>query len=180
MLKKYFEWFDKLTTNGKPTFLMNLSVRPKPVEGVDMTVKEYFQNIDGTGVLSTADGAGAVNAAVFSKPHVLGDGTIGFVMRERLTHHNLQSNPRAAYLFLENGPGYRGVRFHLKKVQETADPSIIEPLMNRHLSPEEDRKKGPKYFVTFMIEKILPLSGSGKPKVTDDNDGTAEKGAPER
>lgn len=129
-----------------------------------MTLKEYFQNNDGTGVLSTADRAGAVNAAVFSKPHVLDDGTIAFIMRERLTHHNLQSNPLAAYLFLENGPGYRGVRLHLKKVKEVSDPAVIEPLMNRRLTPEEDRRKGPKYFVTFTVEKILPLSGSGKAK----------------
>jgi hypothetical protein len=130
-----------------------------------MTLKEYFQNADGTGVLSTADSAGVVNAAVFSKPHVLDDGTIAFVMRQRLTHHNLESNPFAAYLFLEAAPGYQGLRLHLRKLKEEDDSAVIEPFMTRRLSLEEDRKKGPKYLVTFAVVKIMPLSGSGAAKV---------------
>ena len=130
-----------------------------------MTLTEYFQNNDGTGILSTADSAGAVNAAVYSKPHVLGDATVAFLMRQRLTHHNLQSNPFAAYLFLENAPGHQGLRLHLKKVKEETDPSAIEPFLMRDLTPEENRKKGPLYLVTFTIERILPLTGSGEAKV---------------
>jgi len=131
-----------------------------------MTLKEYFQNNDGTGILSTADGAGLVNSAVYSKPHVLDDNTVAFVMRQRLTHHNLESNSRAAYLFLENAPGHQGLRLHLRKIKEETDATVIEPFMMRRLSPEEEKAKGPKYLVTFRVEKILPLSGSGAPKVT--------------
>ena len=130
-----------------------------------MTLKEYFQNNDGTGVLSTADGSGVVNSAVYSKPHVLDENTVAFVMRQRLTHHNLESNACAAYLFLENAPGHQGLRLHLKKIKEDTDSSVIEPYMMRRLSPEEEKARGPKYLVTFRVEKILPLSGSGLPKV---------------
>jgi len=130
-----------------------------------MTLKEYFQDIAGTGVLSTADGKGVVNAAVYSKPHILDEATVAFVMRQRLTHHNLQTNPFAAYLFLENSPGHQGIRLHLKKVKEETDPAAIEPFMTRHLTPEEEREKGPKYLVTFTVEKILPLTGNGELKV---------------
>ena len=130
-----------------------------------MTLKEYFQNSSGTGILSTADGSGAVNAAVYSKPHVLGDGTVAFVMRQRLTHHNLQSNPFAAYLFLEDAPGHQGLRLHLKKMREEADPSVIEPFRMRHLSPEEEQKRGPTYLVLFAVIKVLPLTGSGEAPV---------------
>jgi len=131
-----------------------------------MTLKDYFQANDGTGILSTADSDGAVDAAVYSTPHVFGDGTIGFIMRERLTHHNLQSNPQAAYLFLEKGPGHRGLRLFLKKVKEDADPEVMEPMMKRHLTPEEEKKKGPRYLVTFSVEKILPLTANGVTAVT--------------
>ena len=135
---------------------------PYPV--ITMTLKEYFQNIEGTGILSTADSAGSVNAAVYSKPHVLDDRTVAFVMRQRLTHHNLQSNPFAAYLFLENTPGHRGLRLHLKKLKEETDPAVIEPFRMRQLSPEEERKKGPVYLVLFTVVKVLPLTGSGEAK----------------
>jgi len=131
-----------------------------------MTLQEYFQNTDGTGILSTADSAGVVNAAVYSKPHVRGEATVMFLMRQRLTHHNLQSNPFAAYLFLENTPGHQGLRLHLKKVKEETDLSAVEPFLTRHLTPEEERKKGPLYLVTFTVERILPLTGSGEAKVS--------------
>ncbi len=129
-----------------------------------MTLNEYFQNVSGTGILSTADSAGAVNAAVYSKPHVLDDRTVAFVMRQRLTHHNLQSNPFAAYLFLENAPGHQGLRLHLKKLREETDPAAIDPFRMRRLSPEEEQKRGPTYLVMFTVTKVLPLSGSGEAK----------------
>jgi len=131
-----------------------------------MTLREYFQKTSGIGVLATADSSSTVDAAVYSIPYVFDDGTVGFIMRQRLTHHNLQSNNSAAYVFLENAPGYRGLRLFLKKVKEETDPSVVEPLMKRHLSPEEDRKKGPKYLVTFSVEKILPIMGGGEATVT--------------
>ena len=60
-----------------------------------MTLEAYFEEHKGFGVLSTADGEGRVNAAVYSRPHVMGDGTVAFIMWDRLTHANLQSNPHA-------------------------------------------------------------------------------------
>ena len=41
-----------------------------------MTLKEYFDNSNGIGILSTADSAGKVDAAVYSMPHVFDDGTL--------------------------------------------------------------------------------------------------------
>jgi hypothetical protein len=69
-----------------------------------MNLKTYFDETKGMGVLSTADGKGRVNAAVYARPHVMDDGTLAFVMRDRLSHENLTSNPHAAYLFREEGP----------------------------------------------------------------------------
>ena len=65
-----------------------------------MSLKQYFETASGTGVLSTADAGGKVDAAIYSTPHVMDDGSVAFIMRERLTHENLRSNPFAAYLFL--------------------------------------------------------------------------------
>jgi len=131
-----------------------------------MNLKNYFEKVQGTGVMATADSEGRVNAAIYSRPHVFDDGTIAFLMRERLTHHNLQSNPFASFLFHESSPGYTGVRLYLKKIKEERDSPLIPMMTRGNLTPEEDRAKGPKYLVQFTVEKILPLIGTGEAPVT--------------
>jgi hypothetical protein len=131
-----------------------------------MKLKEYFESRHGIGILSTADAEGRVDAAIYSRPHVFDDGTLAFVMRERLTHHNVGENPHAAYLFLEDGSQLGGIRLFLKKLREETDHALIAALTRRHLSAEEDRAKGPKHLVTFAVRKVLPLVGGGEPGVT--------------
>ena len=79
-----------------------------------MKLADYFKNISGVGVLSTANKDGEVDAAIFATPHVLEDGQVAFIMRDRLTHKNLQSNSFAIYLFMEDGAFYKGTRIFLK------------------------------------------------------------------
>ncbi len=131
-----------------------------------MQLQEYFENARGVGVMSTADSAGKVDAAIYARPHVMADGTIAFIMRDRLTHHNLQENPYASYLFIEAGRGYQGLRLFLRKVREDQDAELIGQLTRRCLSPEEDEARGPKFLVCFKIEKALNLIGSDSPQIT--------------
>ena len=130
-----------------------------------MMIKEYFKGSSGTGVLATADAGGRVDAAIYSTPHVMDDGTVAFVMLERLTHKNIQSNPFAAYLFMEEAPGYKGIRLFLKKIREDDDPELIAT-MTRWLKPGLDAQKEPRHVVYFAVEKVLPLIGSGTAPVT--------------
>ena len=130
-----------------------------------MHLKEYFEQNRGIGVLSTADSNGKVDAAIYARPHLMEDGTLAFIMRDRLTHSNLQENSSAAYLFIEQGGGYKGVRLFLKKVKENKDEELIKQLTRRCLSPEEDEARGPKFLVYFEIEKVLDLIGGGVPAV---------------
>jgi len=123
------------------------------------TLKNYFEATKGTGVISTADKDGKVNSAVYSRPHFLEDGSLAFIMRDRLTHHNLQSNPHAAYLFVEEGPGYKGKRLHLTKIGEDEDMERIQTLARRQYKNE---KEGGRFLVTFEVDKELPLIGAGK------------------
>ena len=51
-----------------------------------MDMRKYFEGHHGFGVLCTADSEGRVNAAVYARPHCFEDGTVGFVMPDRLTH----------------------------------------------------------------------------------------------
>jgi hypothetical protein len=122
------------------------------------TLKEYFENTKGMGVIATADNEGKVNAAVYSRPHFLEDGSIAFIMRDRLTHHNLQSNPYAAYLFAEEGPGYKGKRLHLRKIREEENSELIQSLSRREY---KDDVSSSRFLVAFQVDKILPLIGAG-------------------
>jgi len=120
-------------------------------------LKDYFENTKGTGVMATADKEGKVNAAIYSRPHFLEDGSIAFIMRDRLTHHNLQSNAYAAYLFVEEGPGYKGKRLHLRKIREEENRELIQSLSRREYKNE---KPGSRFLVAFQVDKVLPLIGA--------------------
>ena len=124
-----------------------------------MTIKDYFSSTKGKGVLSTADSSGNVNSAVYGRPHVMEDGTLAFIMRDRLTHHNLTSNPSAVYLFIEEGKGYKGKRLYLTKIKEEVNSPLIKELQRREydIEPAENR-----YLVFFELTRDLPLIGSGK------------------
>lgn len=126
-----------------------------------MKLEQYFEDNTGRGILSTADGSGNVNAAVYSRPHFMENGQVAFIMRERLTHNNLLETSSAVYLFMEEGKGARGVRLYLEKTGEEQDTPRIDELHRRKRSYEEDEELGSKYLVFFSITKILPLLGDG-------------------
>ncbi len=127
-----------------------------------MDLHKYFENTQGVGVLSTADSQGNVDSAIYARPHVQEDGTLAFIMRDRLSHKNLQSNPKAAYLFLEKGDGYKGKRFFLTKVGQEQDQEKIEALRRRIYKDDHAMHQEAKFLVYFQIEKELPLIGSGQ------------------
>ena len=119
-------------------------------------LQEYFETAKGLGVLATADSAGKVDAAIYSRPHFLEEGTMTFIMRDRLTHHNLQSNASATFLFIEEGKGYHGKRLFLKKVREENNPELIRKIKRRTFT---DDNEALAFLVYFTLEKELPLIG---------------------
>ena len=124
-----------------------------------MKIGEYFESAKGMGVLATADSEGHVDAAVYARPHVIDEKTVAFIMLDRLTHHNLQSNPHAAYLFMEDGGKYEGKRLFLTKDKEEQDKEKIDSIRKKTYP---DTKEKVEFLVYFRIDKILPLVGSGK------------------
>ena len=102
---------------------------------------------------------GKVDAAIYARPHFMDDGTLAVIMRDRLTHHNLQSNPHAAFLFMEEGPGYKGKRLFLTKVNEEQDTELLHSLRRRQYPSDKEEHK---FLVFFKLDKELPLVGAGK------------------
>lgn len=124
-----------------------------------MTLSEYFENTRGRCVLATADSKGVVDAAIYSRPHVIDEENIAFIMLDRLSHANLQSNPRAAFLFMEAGEKYVGKRLFLTKTKEEEDQEVVEKFRRKksYDLPEDDKKK--RFLVYFHVDKVLPLIG---------------------
>jgi hypothetical protein len=124
-----------------------------------MNLAEYFEKTSGFGVLATSDKQGRVDAAVYARPHVIDEKTVAFIMRQRVTHHNLRSNPHAAYLFREGSEGYHGKRLYLQMIREESNQTLIAELSRheKHISPPGDDSQ--KYLVYFEIQQIRPLIG---------------------
>ncbi len=128
----------------------------------EMSLTEYFEENQGVGVLSTADAEGRVNAAIYSRPHIMDEGTLASIMPDSLAHHNLNSTLHAAYLFRENEPGYKGKRVYPTKVREEKDAELIRSLRRKVHPPEVEQKGGSRSIVFFTIGKVLPLVGTGE------------------
>lgn len=124
-----------------------------------MDLKAYFEEKNGRGILATADSGGKVDLAVYGKPHFMEDGTIALIMADRLTHHNLQSNDHAAYMFMEDGPGYKGVRLFLTKISEEQDSDRLYAMRSKKYPSKKEEGKT-RFLVFFTIDKQLPLIGA--------------------
>ncbi len=125
-----------------------------------MNLSEYFENTKGKGILATADSEGKVDVAIYARPHFMEDGSLAFIMRDRLTHANLQSNPHAAYLFIEEGPGYKGKRLYLTRIREEENSPLIQELSRRSYSSDSEGTKESRFLVYFKLDKQRPLIGS--------------------
>ena len=130
-----------------------------------MVLRNYFEGRKGIGVLATADAEGKANVAIYARPHFLSDGDqeLSFIMNDRLSHDNVNSNPHAAYLFIEQTDGYVGKRLFLTKIGEDTDQERIRSMRRRNLPPECDEGESKKRFlVHFRVDGIRPLIGTGE------------------
>jgi len=123
-----------------------------------MNLYEYFENTEGTGVLATADSSGNVDVAIYARPHIIDEKTVAFIMNERLSYQNITSNPKAAYLFLEEASGYNGKRLYLTKIKEETDKELIDSMRRRKIEKyqEIDLKK---HVVYFRVDRTRALVG---------------------
>lgn len=123
-----------------------------------MSIAEYFENTKGMGILATADAEGNVNMALYGRPHVIDENTIAFIMNHRNSYANIQSNPKAAFMFVEHTEGYKGKRIYLKKTKESDDQELIAS-MRRCEHGHGSKEPAQKHLVYFEIDRTRPLVG---------------------
>ena len=123
-----------------------------------MSLADYFETTKGIGVLGTANAQGNVDTALYGRPHFIDDDTVAFIMNDRLSYQNVQSNPNAAYMFIEQAEGYAGKRLYLTKTKESDDPELIASLRRTEHGAKDTEPKT-KHLVYFKITRIRPLVG---------------------
>ncbi len=121
-----------------------------------MSLANYFENVKGIGILGTADAEGKVDLAIYTRPQVLDEETVAFIMGDHLSRRNVAANPHAAYLFLEDAEGYNGLRMHLTKTFEETDPQKIAALRRRS-RVSEDFAATDGFLVQFKVDEVRPL-----------------------
>jgi len=123
-----------------------------------MSLTDYFTNAKGLGILATSDSQGNVNTAIYSRPYLIDENRVAFSMLERLSYSNVKSNPKAAYMFIEEGEGYKGKRLYLTMTGEEKDPERIKEIKKQHERAKDSDDKV-RHLVYFTVDRIRPLVG---------------------
>ena len=124
-----------------------------------MSLTDYFETTEGTGILATSDFEGNVDLAIYARPHMTDDETVVLVMSDKLSHTNLQTNPKASYMFIEKTKGYHGKRLYLQKIREENDAELVQSIRRRKRYDEEGEAASGSSAVYFKVNKIRPLVG---------------------
>ena len=122
-----------------------------------MKLNEMFP-AGGKGIIAASDSSGNVNIAVYAKPHIVDDRTVAWGMTEGRTWACVKENPHAAYLYMNPGPGYSGVRLKLslKKFLESGEMlDTVKKHTAAIVSPAA--AEAVRHVAYFEVEEIRPL-----------------------
>ncbi len=125
-----------------------------------MSLAEYFRSVEGIGILATSDADGNVNMAIYSRPYIIDENKIALSMLERTSYMNIRSNPKASYMFIEHGEGYKGKRLYLTQVGEETDPKHIEEIKSQHAGRHHSKTEAIRHLMYFSINRICPIVDS--------------------
>ena len=113
---------------------------------------------EGFGVLATSGPNGIVNTAVFSRPHIMGDGSLVWGTTDGRTYRNLLSNPSASYIYRKAGPGWQGVRLQIKLTRhEEAGDMLAVIKENTSVIVGPGAGNAVNHALWFHVEEIRPL-----------------------
>lgn len=126
-----------------------------------MNLKEYFEAKDGTGILSTADSKGNVDCAIYAAPHIIDEETIAFIMRPRLSYHNIRQNPKAVYMFIEKEPGYKGRRLYLEMSHVENNSEKVNRMRRKSHGGDDEPDAKLVYFKVMLTRPLVGEQGIG-------------------
>lgn len=129
---------------------------------VDDRWKEFFRQDSPVGTLSTSDGAGQINAAIFGSARLLDDGaTLVLALGDNRTLRNLRQHPAAVFLLARPGAtlsAWQGVRLYLQLQRLESDGELFAALQaetERLVGRRAARRQ--RAVALFRIEAARPL-----------------------
>jgi hypothetical protein len=99
---------------------------------------------------------------VYEEPNFIDDETVAFIMPDHLSHKDLDSNPHAAYLFVESGSKGKGTRLYLTKIKEEKDRERIRKLLEQKHYTVPEQANMPLFLVYFHIDRTRNLIEEGE------------------
>ena len=121
----------------------------------------FVNETAGPGILSTGDGAGEVNAAVFGSVRMVDENTLVIALGENRSLAHLRKNPRAVFLVSRPGASvlsWQGARIYLQVTGIETDGEDMEAMV-RDVARTAGRAAGRaiKARVIFQINEVRPL-----------------------
>jgi len=129
-------------------------------------LKDYFNKQPRIGTLSTSGKDGKVDVAYFGSPRMIDGKTVVMAVRKNQTFTNLQENPHAVFMILEQAstaPGWKGVRVYLKMVDSQTAGEKLD-MMKKAIAEKagEETAKSMHAALTFEITAVRPLMDVGQ------------------
>ncbi len=127
---------------------------------------EYFNKQPRIGTLSTAGKDGKVDVAYFGSPRMIDEKTVVMAVRKNQTFTNLQENPNAVFMILEQAgapPGWKGVRVYLKMTDFQTSGEKLES-MKKAIAEKAGQEVANSMHaaLTFEVQAIRPLMDVGQ------------------
>jgi hypothetical protein len=127
---------------------------------------DYFNKAPRIGTLSTVDKAGKVNSALFGSPRMTDEKTVVMGLGKNRTLANLQQNPHAVFLIMEQGKtlmDWKGIRVYLKvKNIATSGPALETFKAQMAKVAGEAATKMINATVSFEVTELRPLVDMGQ------------------
>lgn len=134
-----------------------------------MSLQEYFENTKGMGILATSDSKGIIDTAVYGRPHFIDENNCIFLMADKLSHKNIQKNPKASYAFIQKEGHYTGKRLYLTKTKESDDSALVDEFRREKHGCQEGKDKK-TFVVYFQVDSVRPLVGDSAESCSEQAD----------
>ena len=126
----------------------------------------YFNKQPRIGMLSTSGKDGKVDVAYFGSPRMIDGKTVVMAVRKNQTFANLQENPNAVFMILEQAggpPGWKGVRVYVKLTDYQTSGEKLD-MMKKTIAEKagEETAKSMHAALTFEITAVRPLMDVGQ------------------
>lgn len=124
-------------------------------------LKAMFDRPGQAGVLSTADGGGEVNGAVFGSARLTEEGNLIVALGDNRSLRFLRENPRAVFTLCEPGPhplAWQGARLYLEAERIETEGTLLGGMREEiRRAAGEGASRRIRAAVVFRILNVRPL-----------------------